>query len=287
MALKFFRRGEQLERAEMSFIDHLEVLRGHIFRAVIAIAAGAIIVGVFNRFVIKRILLGPTHADFPTYNWLCQMGKALRLGNALCMNQLGVKMQSTSVGGQFSMWFTVVLIGGVILAFPYIFYEFWRFIKPALTKKELSRTRGVIFWVSLLFFTGCAFGYFVIAPYTINFFSNFQLDETIENRWTITSYIDTIIPLILGSGLAFQLPLVIFFLAKVGIVSAPFLRKSRKYAIVIILIIAGIITPGPDLISQLTVALPLFLLYEISILLTRNVERQKAQEEAEEDAKWE
>lgn len=287
MALKFFRRGQQLERAEMSFIDHLEVLRGHIFRAFIAVAAGAVIVGVFNKFVIKKILLGPTHADFPTYNWLCRMGKNLKLGNALCMDQVGVKMQSTSVGGQFSMWFTVVLIGGVILAFPYIFFEFWRFIKPALTKKELSRTRGVIFWVSLLFFTGVAFGYFVISPYTINFFSNFQLDETIENRWTITSYIDTIIPLILGSGLAFQLPLVIFFLAKVGIVNATFLRKSRKYAIVIILIIAGIITPGPDLISQLTVALPLFLLYEISILLTRNVERQKIEEEAKEDALWE
>lgn len=271
----------------MSFIDHLEVLRGHIFRAFISIAAGAIIVGIFNRFVIKNILLGPTHANFPTYNWLCKLGTKLKLGNALCMDQVGVKMQSTSVGGQFSMWFTVVLIGGVILAFPYIFFEFWRFIKPALTKKELARTRGVIFWVSLLFFTGVLFGYFVISPYTINFFSNFQLDESIENRWTITSYIDTIIPLILGSGLAFQLPLVIFFLAKVGIVNASYLRKSRKYAIVIILIIAGIITPGPDLISQLTVALPLFLLYEISILLTRNVEKQLAEEEAKEDALWE
>jgi sec-independent protein translocase protein TatC len=287
MALKFFKRGEQQERAEMSFIDHLEVLRGHIFRAFISIAAGAIIVGIFNKFVIKNILLGPTHANFPTYNWLCKLGGKLKLGNALCMDQIGVKMQSTSVGGQFSMWFTVVLIGGVILAFPYIFFEFWRFIKPALTKKELSRTRGVIFWVSLLFFTGVLFGYFVISPYTINFFSNFQLDESIENRWTITSYIDTIIPLILGSGLAFQLPLVIFFLAKVGIVNATYLRKSRKYAIVIILIIAGIITPGPDLISQLTVALPLFLLYEISILLTRNVEKQMAEEEAKEDALWE
>ena len=282
MALKFLKRGGNEERAEMSFVDHLEVLRGHLFRAVISIVVGAVIVGIYNNFVIKKILLGPTHADFPTYKLLCKMGNALHLGNALCMSEIGVKMQSTSVGGQFSMWFTVVLIGGVILAFPYIFSEFWRFIKPALTKKELSRTRGVIFWVSFLFFTGVLFGYFVIAPYTINFFSNFQLDENIENRWTINSYIDTMIPLILGSGLAFQLPLVMFFLSKVGIVTADFLKKSRKYAIVVILIIAGVITPGPDLISQLTVALPLFLLYEISILLARRVERDRAKEEAQE-----
>jgi sec-independent protein translocase protein TatC len=282
MALKFLNRGGKPERAEMSFIDHLEALRGHLFRAVISIAVGAIVVGVYNKFVIKKILLGPTHADFPTYKFLCQMGHTLHLGNALCMSETGVKMQSTAVAGQFSMWFTVVLIGGVILAFPYIFYEFWRFIKPALTKKELTRTRGVIFWVSFLFFTGVLFGYFVIAPYTINFFSNFQLDENIENRWTITSYIDTMIPLILGSGLAFQLPLVMFFLSKVGIVTASFLRKSRKYAIVIILVIAGIITPGPDLISQITVALPLFLLYEVSILLSKRVEKERAEEDAKE-----
>lgn len=283
MALKFLNRGRKEESAEMSFIDHLESLRGHLFRAVVSIAVGAIIVGINNKFVIKKILLGPTHADFPTYKFLCKMSKTLNLGDALCMNEMGVKMQSTAVAGQFSMWFTVVLIGGVILAFPYIFYEFWRFIKPALTKKELSKTRGVIFWVSLLFFTGVLFGFFVISPYTINFFSNFQLDENIENRWTITSYIDTMIPLILGSGLAFQLPLVIFFLSKVGIVTADFLKKSRKYAIVIILILAGVITPGPDLISQLTVAMPLYLLYEVSIILAKRVEKDRAEEDAKEE----
>ncbi|MBD0286858.1 MAG: twin-arginine translocase subunit TatC, partial [Flavisolibacter sp.] len=169
------------DQAEMSFIDHLEVLRGHLLRSAAAIVIGAIVVGIYNNFFIKRVLMGPTHADFPTYNWLCRMGKSLGLGSKLCMREIGVKMQSTSVSGQFSMWFTVVIIGGIIIAFPYIFYEFWSFIKPALTKKELHRTRGVIFWVSLLFFTGVFFGYFVIAPYTVNFFANFQLDENIEN----------------------------------------------------------------------------------------------------------
>jgi sec-independent protein translocase protein TatC len=282
MALSFFRRGRTAEeRAEMSFVDHLEILRGHILRSVIAIVAGAIVIGIFNDFFIKKVLLGPTRADFPTYGIICRIGKSLNLGEALCMKGLGIKMQSTSVAGQFSTWFSVVLIGGIIIAFPYIFWEFWRFIRPALTKKELQNTRGVIFWVSLLFFTGVCFGFFVIAPYTLNFFGNFQLDEKIENIWTISSYFDTLIPLILGAGLAFQLPLLMIFLAKIGIVSASYLRKVRKYSIIIIMIVAAVITPGPDVISQMTVAIPLLLLYEISILLTRRIEKERAEEDKE------
>jgi sec-independent protein translocase protein TatC len=282
MALSFFRRGRTAEeQAEMSFVDHLEILRGHILRSVLAIIAGAVIIGIFNNFFIKKVLFGPTRADFPTYGIICSIGKSLNLADALCMKGLGIKMQSTSVAGQFSTWFSVVLIGGIIIAFPYIFWEFWRFVKPALNRKELKNTRGVIFWVSLLFFTGVLFGYFVIAPYTLNFFGNFQLDENIENRWTIASYFDTLIPLILGAGLAFQLPLLMIFLAKIGIVSATYLRKVRKYSIIIILIVAAVITPGPDVVSQMTVALPLLLLYEISILLTKRIEKERAEEEKE------
>ena len=282
MALNLFRRNEDGERAEMSFVDHLEVLRGHLFRSVVAILIGAVILGIFNKFFIREVLLGPTHADFPTYDVICRIGRYLHLEKALCMEGLSIKMQSTSVAGQFSTWFSVVLIGGVILAFPYIFWEFWRFVKPALTRKEISKTRGVIFWVSFLFFLGVAFGYFVIAPYTLNFFGNFQLDENIENRWTIASYFDTMTPLILGTGLAFQLPLVMLVLSKVGIVSAGFLRKQRRYAIVIILIVAAIITPGPDVVSQMTVGLPLLLLYEISILLAARSEKRQAEEDEKE-----
>lgn len=281
MAFKLFGRKKDDEKAEMSFIDHLEVLRGHLFRSVLAIAAGAIVFIVYNSFFVREVLMGPTHADFPTYKWLCKLGHAIGLGDNMCMKDIGLKMQSTSVSGQFSMYFTLIFVGGIIVAFPYIFWEFWRFIKPALTKKELSKTRGVIFWVSLLFFMGITFGYFIIAPYTVNFFANFQLDDNIENRWTITSYIDTLVPLILGTGLAFQLPLVMFFLAKVGLMSPDFLRRNRKYAIVIILILAGIITP-PDVISQIICTIPLWLLYEISIWLTAKVQKEKALEEKEE-----
>jgi sec-independent protein translocase protein TatC len=283
MALNLFgrRRNVPGEKAEMSFIEHLEVLRGHLFRSALAIAVGAVVFIIYNKFFVREVLMGPTHADFPTYKLLCKAGHAIGLGDAMCMKEIGLKMQSTSVSGQFSMYFTLIFVGGIIVAFPYIFWEFWRFIKPALTKKELSKTRGVIFWVSFLFFVGILFGYFVIAPYTVNFFANFQLDDNIENRWTITSYIDTLVPLILGTGLAFQLPLVMFFLAKVGLMSPTFLRRNRKYAIVIILILAGIITP-PDVISQVICTIPLMLLYEISIWLTVKVEKEKALEEKEE-----
>ena len=281
MAFSLFGKKKDGEKAEMSFIDHLEELRGHLFRSVVAIALGAIVFAVYNKFFVREVLMGPTHADFPTYKWLCKIGHALHLGEVMCMKDIGLKMQSTTVSGQFSMFFTVIFVGGMIIAFPYVFYEFWRFVKPALTKKELNKTKGVIFWVSLLFFIGILFGYFVLAPYTVNFFANFQLDENIENRWTVTSYIDTLVPLILGTGLAFQLPLVMFFLAKIGLMSAGFLRKYRKYAIVIILIVAGVITP-PDVISQVICTIPLLLLYEISIWLTAKVEKEKAKAEAEE-----
>ncbi|MEJ7914285.1 MAG: twin-arginine translocase subunit TatC [Chitinophagaceae bacterium] len=280
MAL-FKKRKTAADQEEMSFIDHLEALRGHLFRSVLSIAVGAVLAAVYDEYVVKHILLGPTRPDFPTYGVLCRLSHSLNLGQSLCFNELGVKMQSTMVGSQFGMYITVILVSGIVLAFPYIFYEFWKFIKPALTKRELDRSRGVVFWVSLLFFTGVLFGYFVIAPYTINFFSSFQLDESIENRWTISSYVDTLIPIVLGTGLAFQLPLVIFFLAKVGIVTASYLKSVRRYAIVVVLIIAAVITPGPDLISQISVALPLMLLYEISIILSKKVEKQRAAEEKE------
>jgi len=275
------RRRNKTTAAEMSFIDHLEELRGHLFKSVVAVAIGAVIAGIYNRFIIKNVLLGPTHNDFPTYGIICRIGKSLNLGDALCMGGISLKLQSTNVSGQFSMWFTVILVSGLIIAFPYVFYQFWNFIRPALTKKELNRTRGVIFWVSFLFFTGVCFGYFVVAPYALNFFYHFQLDEIVENIWTINSYIDMMLPLVLGSGLAFQLPLVIFFLAKIGIVTAEYLRKMIKYAIVIIFIVAGVITPGPDVVSQLAVAIPLLLLYFISILLAARVDKQRAAEEKE------
>lgn len=269
------------EKAEMSFIDHLEVLRKHLFRSVIFVVLGMIVAGIYNRFIVDKIVLGPIHEDFVTFRKICEWGKAIGLGDKMCIGKIGVTMQNVDTTGQVSLFFTSMFVTGFILAFPLVFREFWRFVKPALTKNELRKTRGVIFWVSFLFFTGVLFGYFILMPFSMNFLATFTMSDSIQNIWTIKSYINTMMPLVLGSGLAFQMPLVIFFLAKIGIVTVSFLRKNRRYAIVVILIVAAIITP-PDVISQIVVTLPLWLLYEISILLTGRVEKEKLLAEKEE-----
>ena len=279
MNFNFFKKKSDAEpKAEMSFIEHIDELRKNLFRSTIAIVAGAIVMAVYNNFIVKKVLMGPTHSDFPTYVYLCKLGAKLGLGNKLCLSSINVKMQSNAVAGQFSVYLNVILIGGFIIAFPYIFWQFWKFVKPALKKNELTGTRGVIFWVSTLFFIGVLFGYFIVAPYTINFFANFTLDDNIENFWTIGSYFNTIVPLILGSGIAFQLPLVLYFLAKIDVVSAAFLRKYRKHAVLVIVIATSIITP-PDMLSTIICSIPLGLLYEISIFLCLKVERKKKKDE--------
>src|ERR1700722_11897514 len=274
----FQRRAKNGTAEEMSFIEHLDVLRGHLFKSALAVAIGAIVMAIYHKFIVQRILMGPTHGDFVTYGLLCRIGQKWGFGDKLCMQAIHVKMQSNTVAGQFNVYFNIILIGGFILAFPYVFYQF---SKPALKPKELKNTRGVIFYVSLLFFLGVFFGYFVIAPYTINFFANFVLDSNIENIWTIADYFSTIVPLILGACLAFQLPLVMYFLAKVWVVSSSYLRRVRKYAILIIVVVASIITP-PDMLSTIVASVPLLILYEISVLLCVRVEKREKLEEA----KW-
>lgn len=267
--------------AEMSFFDHIDDLRKHLFRSVIAILIGSIFIGYYNKFIIKNILMGPIHSDFITYRYLCSLGKYLGMGDTLCLNTVHIKMQSNAVAGQFNVFLNVILIGGLIIAFPYVFWQFWRFIKPALKNNELKGTRGVIFWVSLLFFIGVLFGYYVISPYTINFFAGFTIDESIENFWTIASYFNTMMPLVLGSGLMFQLPLVLYFLAKIEVVSSSFLKKYRKHSILVITIIVSIITP-PDLLSTIICSIPLIMLYEISIFLIVGIEKKRKVAEAKE-----
>jgi sec-independent protein translocase protein TatC len=283
MAFTLFGRKKEgpEEKAEMSFIDHLEELRRHLFRSVLAVAAGMIVAGIYNEFIVDKIVLGPVHDDFVTFRKICQWGHAVGLGDKMCIGKVGVTMQNVDTTGQVSLFFTSLFVGGFIMAFPFVFNEFWKFVRPALTRNELKKTRGVIFWVSFLFFTGILFGYFILMPFSMNFLAAFSMSDSIQNIWTIKSYINTMMPLVLGSGLAFQMPLVIFFLAKIGIVTGSFLRKNRRYALVAILIIAAIITP-PDVISQVVVTLPLWLLYEISIVLASRVEKEKAKEEAEE-----
>jgi sec-independent protein translocase protein TatC len=203
------------------------------------------------------------------------------MGNAMCLEDINIKLISTEMSSQFLMSFTIAFVIGFVLAFPYIFWEFWRFVKPALTEKEVSKTRGVVFWVSLLFFLGIAFGYYLMAPYSVNFFAAYTLSPLIQNTFMISDYIDNIVSLVLGCGIVFQLPLVVYFLAKVGIVTPSFLRTYRKYAVVVILLIAAVITP-PDIVSMTIASLPLLFLYEVSIWIAARVIKEKKKQDAEE-----
>ena len=169
-------------RAEMSFIEHLDALRAHLYRAVIAIAIGSTVMAIYNDFIVKRILLGPTNPDFPTYKYLCKLSNYFGFGNKFCMKEIHLEMQSTTMTGQFDVYLDVIVIGGFVLAFPYVLYEFWKFVKPALSTEELKNTKGVIFWVSILFFLGIGFGYFVLSPYTVNFFRSEEHTSELQSH---------------------------------------------------------------------------------------------------------
>lgn len=282
MALFNRNRGE--EKAEMTFIDHLEELRQHIIRSVIAILLMAIVIFIYRDWVFDNVITGPINPDFISYRLLCDFSHWAHMGDALCMPPVTINMQTTTFGGQFLSSISLALIGGILIAFPYIFWEFWRFIKPALKDKELKNTRFIIFWVSFFFFTGAAFGYFLLGPFTFNFLGSFTLGTkgVLETRPTLTDYLDNLTNLILGCGIAFELPVLAFVLTKIGLITPTYLRSIRKYAAVIILLAAAIITPSPDWMSQLIVFIPLFTLYELSILVSARVTKQRIKEDEEE-----
>ena len=280
---KRIRKGDTAENAEMSFIDHLEALRWHLARAVIAWLAAAIAIFVYIDWVFDNLVYAPARSNFVTYTALCNLSHKLHLGEALCMPPVNIPLQGNTISGPFMSALSIAMIGGIIVAFPYLFWELWKFIKPALSPKEIKYARGSLFWVSLCFFTGAAFGYFLLAPFTFNFLANFTLGSVGAYKYmpTLDDYIDTLNSIILGCGIAFELPILAYVLAKIGVISAKFLRTYRKYAFVIILIVAAIITPSPDWTSQTIVAIPLLLLYEISVVLCARVDKQKAKEEKE------
>ncbi len=279
-----FNRGENGTKTEMTFIDHLEELRLHIVRSVVAILVGAAVIFIYRNWVFDNIITGPINPDFISYRALCSFSHWAHLGNALCMPPVRVDMQTTTFGGQFISSITMAFVGGFMIAFPYIFWEFWRFVKPALRAKEIKSTRFVLFWVSFFFFTGAAFGFFLLGPFTFNFLASFQLGTkgTLITRPTLNDYLDNLTNIILGCGLAFELPVLAYILTKIGLVTPSFLKRSRKYAIVVILIASAIITPSPDWMSQLIVFLPLWVLYEISIVISARVFKDDEKKEKEE-----
>ncbi|GAB2970908.1 twin-arginine translocase subunit TatC [Mucilaginibacter puniceus] len=270
-------KGKTLE-SEMSFFEHLEALRGHLIRAAIAIVVFTTLAFYFSDFLIDKIIFGPKEADFWTYRMMCKMGNALHM-EGWCIDKINADIISTELGGQFNLMINSCIMAGIILGFPYLLWELWRFIKPALHDKERKAASGFVFYASALFMTGILFGYFIIAPLSIKFLSGFTVSDSIKNTFTIDSYLSTVLTLTLGSGIVFELPILIYILVSLGILSAPFMRKTRRYAIVIILIIAAIITPTPDAITMMVVAFPLLMLYEVGILVAVGVEKRKAKKE--------
>ena len=263
---------------EMSFLGHLEELRWHILRSVASFFVFAVAAWFFREFIFSTIILGPTKTDFYTNQILCKAAEVFNMPS-LCMQKADFILQSREVSGQFMMALTQSIIVGLLFAFPYMFHELWRFIKPGLKSKELNAARGAVFWVSLLFFSGVAFGYYVVAPMAINFLANFKLDPTIQNQFDINDYISLLSMLTLACGITFQLPMIAYVLSQVGILTPSFMREYRRHALIVIFIVAAIITPSPDVISQLLVAFPLLGLYEVSIGVSGRVLKRKMREE--------
>ncbi|MEN7547520.1 twin-arginine translocase subunit TatC [Rapidithrix thailandica] len=265
------------EEKEMSFLDHLEELRWHLIRAIGSILVFTIIAFLAKSFVFGVVVFGPANVDFVTYKMLCKLSGLIG-SQVLCIEQLPFILQNRTMTGQFTMHILASIVVGLVCAFPYAFWEIWRFVKPGLYDTEQKVSRGATFFVSLLFLTGVSFGYFIVSPLAVNFLSNYQIDPSIKNEIDITSYISTLAMIVLACGLMFQLPIVVFFLSKVGLVNPPLMRQYRKHALVIILIVSAIITP-PDPVTQIFVALPIFLLYEVSIQISGMVIRKLAREE--------
>jgi sec-independent protein translocase protein TatC len=278
---KRFKAGEEDDK-NMTFIDHLEALRWHIVRCLLIWLIAAIVIFIFRDWIFDNVIFAPAHTSFISYSVLCKIGHSLYLGQSLCMPPVDIQLQGNTVSGPFMSALNISMVSGLIIAFPYLFFELWRFIKPALSAKELKYGRKSIFWVSLCFFLGASFGYFLLAPFTFNFLANFHLGSIGSYKYlpTLDDYISTLNTILLGCGVSFELPILAVVLAKIGIINGKFLKTYRKYALVIILVLAAILTPSPDWISQAIVALPLVLLYEISIILVKNIDKKKASEAA-------
>jgi sec-independent protein translocase protein TatC len=263
---------------EMTFLDHLEELRWHIIRAFASIAVFAILAFVFKTFLFDEVILGPSRPDFFTNRMLCQLAAYFDLP-VLCINQEQLKFQNINMSGQFTMHIAISFIAGAVIAFPLIFWEFWRFVKPALYENEVKHSRGAIFAASMLFSLGILFAYYIITPLSVYFLGNYQVSESVENIINFGSYVSTISSIVLASGVMFELPVFIYFLSKVGLVTPAFLRKYRRHAIVLSLALAAIITP-PDVISQILVCLPLIVLYEAGIVIAKRVEKKREKQTA-------
>ena len=262
---------------EMSFLDHLEELRWLLIRCTIAVLIGATVAFFFSDFIFDKILFGPKNPDFITYRIFCDLSQEFGLDKSLCVTEIPMRIQSREMGGQFSAHMWTSITAGFIVSFPFILYFFWNFISPALYQNEKKYARAFVILASLLFFTGVLFGYYLIAPLSVNFLANYNLSNEIFNDIDLASYISLLRSSTVACGIFFELPVIIYFLTKIGLVTPTFLRTYRKYVLIIVLILAAIITP-PDVLSQVIVAIPIMVLYELSILISVVVLKNKEKE---------
>ncbi|MBG6109776.1 sec-independent protein translocase protein TatC [Flavobacterium sp. CG_9.10] len=259
---------------EMSFLDHLEELRWLLVRSTIAVIIMAFLTYFISDYLFDIIIFGPTRPTFITYTFFCDLSHSLGFADSICITEMPFIIQNTEMEGQVNMFVWMCLLAGFILSFPYILFELWKFIGPALYEKERKNAKIFIFISSLLFFLGVLFGYYVVIPMSVNFLATFTVSDIVKNQFTLDSYLGMVKTSVLASGLFFEMPIMIYFLTKLGLVTPTFLRKYWKYAVIIILIVAAIVTP-PDVVSQTIVAIPMLLIYEASILISKLVVRNQ------------
>lgn len=276
---------EKSSDTEMTFFEHVEALRPHLVRGVMALIVIMVAAFVGHTFLIDKVLMGPASPEFITNRWLCQLSHWLMNNDTLCINQVRFNIVNTSLAGQFNLTMTVSLVTAIVVAVPYLLWEIWRFVSPALTGFERHRSRMFVLYVSLCFFIGLCFGYYLIVPLSINFLAGFTASPEITNMIDIRSYLSTVLSVSLACAVVFQLPLLIYFLARMGLITSAFLKKYRRHAIVLLAILSAIITP-PDLFSLILVIIPLYGLYEYSIFVATKVEKKKARDEAAEEAAY-
>jgi sec-independent protein translocase protein TatC len=262
---------------QMSFMQHLDALRWHLVRSAIAIVVIGVALFCYNNFLFDTVIFGPLKQDFFSYKALCAIGHKIGAGDVMCMTIKPMQLQTLAASEQFFTHMWIAILGGIILAFPYIIYELWKFIKPALKNTESAPAKLFVIVASVLFIIGILFGYFILFPMSYNFLINYNLSDGnfVHTQNTLDDYISLISTMTLVSGIVFELPIMVYLLSKIGLLTPTFMRNYRKYAVVVILIVAAVITPSPDITSQMVVAIPMYLLYEISIFVSAYVVKKQ------------
>ncbi|MCB0582901.1 MAG: twin-arginine translocase subunit TatC [Phaeodactylibacter sp.] len=263
---------EQKTGKEMSFLEHLEELRWHIIRSLTAIVGLGIILFIFHKWLFREVIFAPTEADFLSYRFVCGLSNAIGMGDNLCFTPPEFTKIATGFGEAFIISIKVSFVMGFIASFPYVLWEFWRFIRPGLYPKEQQAARGMVTICSALFITGVLFGYYIISPFAINFLAGYDVPG-VQNTPTVSSFINYMIMFTAPAGLIFELPIIVYFLSKIGLVTPEGMKQYRRHSIIGILVLAAMITP-PDVVTQFLIGIPLYVLYEVSIIVSARVNKE-------------